>query len=165
MHKYISCSCSFSTKKRKLEVETHVQDQEIILFFFVSGVCEIRAGLGLVVQVMQQLLQVSFKPSWCFKEFVMLAPVVCSYVASFSAGSTAQGFQKDKTYYVLHNMEKRNINKFCTHAEVVCTSCQLLLKFCFSSFIKLTPSFCLISTRCFSLAANTCRKVEISSSS
>lgn len=64
-----------------------------------------------------------------------------------------------------HGMFIRVSIKISTHAEVVCISCQLLLKFCFSSFIRLMPSFCLISTRCFSLAASTCRKVEISSSS
>ena len=55
--------------------------------------------------------------------------------------------------------------KIYTYAVVVCTSCQLLLKFCFNSFIRFMPSFCFISTRCLSFADKTCRKVVISSSS
>lgn len=93
---------------------------------------------------------------------------ICSCHLPLLAGIPIDTFHtrahQGNTHNMLHNTSQ-GICAVCTHAEVVCMSCQLLLKFCFSSFIRLMPSFCLISTRCFSLAANTCRKVEISSSS
>lgn len=91
----------------------------------------------------------------------------CSCFLPLLAGISMEKFHpraQGSISNVLQNISKW-ICAVCTHAEVVCISCQLLLKFCFSSFIKLMPSFCLISIRCFSLAASTCRKVEISSSS
>lgn len=51
-----------------------------------------------------------------------------------------------------------------TYAVDVVTSCQLLLRFCFSSLNGVIPSFRLISAKCLSLEARTWVRVWISSS-
>lgn len=51
-----------------------------------------------------------------------------------------------------------------TYALEVCTSCQLLVRFCLSSLSGLRPSFLFSSVACLSLADSTWRRVLISSS-
>lgn len=79
-----------------------------------------------------------------------------------------QPCRKNETKHNRVRSQQAGLIKHCSHdtyAVVVCMSCQLLLKFCFNSFIRFMPSFCFISTRCLSFADKTCRSVVISSSS
>lgn len=51
-----------------------------------------------------------------------------------------------------------------TYALETCTSCQLLDRFCFNPSKGVRPSFLFNSPQCLSLAARTCLRVPISSS-